>query len=54
MEERRKLIVGNFGEPKQERQKIEEAITRSNYAIEQLDDTKMYPKHTEQREEIKK
>ena len=33
MEERRKLIVGHFGDPSQDKQKIEESLTPSHYAI---------------------
>tara|TARA_B110000116_G_scaffold2794_1_gene2499 strand:+ start:115 stop:873 length:759 start_codon:yes stop_codon:yes gene_type:complete len=44
MEERRKLIVGHFGDPKQDKQKIEESLTPSHYAISLSGEPTMYPK----------
>ena len=44
MEERRKLIVGHFGDPSQDRQKIEESLTPSHYAISLSGEPTMYPK----------
>ena len=44
MEERRKLIVGHFGDPSQDKQKIEESLTPSHYAISLSGEPTMYPK----------
>tara|TARA_B100000959_G_scaffold4887_1_gene5096 strand:- start:1167 stop:1901 length:735 start_codon:yes stop_codon:yes gene_type:complete len=44
MEERRKLIVGHFGDPTQDKQKIEESLTPSHYAISLSGEPTMYPK----------
>ena len=44
MEERRKLIVGHFGDPTQDKQKIEESLIPSHYAISLSGEPTMYPK----------
>ena len=44
MEERRKLIVGHYGDPSQDKQKIEESLTPSHYAISLSGEPTMYPK----------
>ena len=44
MEERRKLIVGHFGDPNQDKQKIEESLTPHHYAISLSGEPTMYPK----------
>ena len=44
MEERRKLIVGHFGDPRQDKQKIEESLIPSHYAISLSGEPTMYPK----------
>ena len=44
MEERRKLIVGNFGDKRQDTQKIEESLIPSHYAISLSGEPTMYPK----------
>jgi len=44
MEERRKLIVGHFGDPNQDKKKIKESLTPSHYAISLSGEPTMYPK----------
>ncbi len=44
MEERRKLIVGHFGDPNKDKQKIEESLTTHHYAISLSRAPTMYPK----------
>tara|TARA_Y100000590_G_scaffold290094_1_gene326549 strand:- start:487 stop:1506 length:1020 start_codon:yes stop_codon:yes gene_type:complete len=44
MEERRKLIVGHYGDKRQDAQKIEESLTPSHYAISLSGEPTMYPK----------
>jgi len=44
MEERRKLIVGHYGDKRQDAKKIEESLTPSHYAISLSGEPTMYPK----------
>jgi len=44
MDERRKLIVGHYGDPNQDKQKIEESLIPSHYAISLSGEPTMYPK----------
>jgi len=43
MEERRKLIVGHYGDPKQDKQKLDESLLPSHYAISLSGEPTMYP-----------
>ena len=44
MEERKKLIVGHYGDPRQDRQKLDESLLPSHYAISLSGEPTMYPK----------
>jgi len=44
MEERRKLIVGHYGDPTQDRKKIDESLLPQHYAISLSGEPTMYPK----------
>ena len=44
MEERRKLIMGYYGNPKNEKQKLDESLLPSHYAISLSGEPTMYPK----------
>jgi len=43
MEERRKLIVGHYGDPKQDKQKLDESLLPSHYSISLSGEPTMYP-----------
>jgi len=43
MEERRKLIMGHYGDPRQDRQKLDESLLPSHYAISLSGEPTMYP-----------
>ena len=44
MEERRKLIMGHYGDPKQDKKKLDESLLPSHYAISLSGEPTMYPK----------
>jgi tRNA wybutosine-synthesizing protein 1 len=44
MEERRNLIMGHYGDPKSDRQKLDESLLPSHYAISLSGEPTMYPK----------
>jgi tRNA wybutosine-synthesizing protein 1 len=44
MEERKKLIMGHYGDPRQDRQKLDESLLPSHYAISLSGEPTMYPK----------
>ncbi|HSF27838.1 MAG TPA: 4-demethylwyosine synthase TYW1 [Nitrosopumilaceae archaeon] len=44
MEERKKLIMGHYGDPKQDKKKIDESLLPSHYAISLSGEPTMYPK----------
>src|SRR5574342_879467 len=44
MEERKKLIMGHYGDPKQDRKKLDESLLPSHYAISLSGEPTMYPK----------
>jgi tRNA wybutosine-synthesizing protein 1 len=44
MEERRKLIMGHYGDPKSDKQKLDESLLPSHYAISLSGEPTMYPK----------
>jgi tRNA wybutosine-synthesizing protein 1 len=44
MEERRKLIMGHYGDPKSNMQKLDESLLPSHYAISLSGEPTMYPK----------
>lgn len=44
MEERRKLIMGHYGDPKQDKRKLDESLFPSHYAISLSGEPTMYPK----------
>jgi len=44
MEERKKLIMGHYGDPKQDKQKLDESLLPSHYAISLSGEPTMYPK----------
>jgi len=43
MEERRKLIMGHYGDPRQDRKKLDESLLPSHYAISLSGEPTMYP-----------
>jgi len=43
MEERRKLIMGHYGDPKQDKKKLDESLLPSHYAISLSGEPTMYP-----------
>jgi len=43
MQERRRLIVGHYGDPRQDKQKIDESLLPSHYAISLSGEPTMYP-----------
>jgi len=43
MEERRKLIMGHYGDPRQDRKKLDESLRPSHYAISLSGEPTMYP-----------
>ena len=44
MEERRKLIMGHYGDPNQDKKKLDESLLPSHYAISLSGEPTMYPK----------
>ena len=44
MEERKKLIMGHYGDPKQDKKKLDESLLPSHYAISLSGEPTMYPK----------
>lgn len=44
MEERRRLIMGHYGDPKQDKKKLDESLLPSHYAISLSGEPTMYPK----------
>jgi len=44
MAERRKLIMGHYGDPRQDKQKLDESLLPSHYAISLSGEPTMYPK----------
>ena len=44
MAERRRLIMGHYGDPNQDKQKIDESLLPSHYAISLSGEPRMYPK----------
>jgi tRNA wybutosine-synthesizing protein 1 len=44
MAERRKLIMGHYGDPKQDKKKLDESLLPSHYAISLSGEPTMYPK----------
>ena len=44
MEERRKLIVGHYGDPRQDKKKLDESLVPAHYAISLSGEPTMYPK----------
>jgi tRNA wybutosine-synthesizing protein 1 len=44
MEERRKLIMGHYGDPKSDRKKLDESLLPSHYAVSLSGEPTMYPK----------
>ena len=44
MAERRKLIMGHYGDPNQDKQKLDESLLPSHYAISLSGEPTMYPK----------
>ncbi len=44
MEERRRLIMGHYGDPKSDKQKLDESLLPSHYAISLSGEPTMYPK----------
>lgn len=44
MEERRKLIMGHYGDPRQDKKKLDESLLPSHYAISLSGEPTMYPK----------
>ena len=44
MAERRKLIMGHFGDPKQDKEKLQESLLPAHYAISLSGEPTMYPK----------
>ncbi len=44
MDERRRLIMGHYGDPKQDKQKLDESLSPSHYAISLSGEPTMYPK----------
>src|SRR5579864_7278579 len=47
MEERRKLIMGHYGDPRQDRKKLDESLLPSHYAISLSGEPTMYPQLTD-------
>jgi len=44
MEERKKLIMGHYGDPRQDKKKLDESLLPSHYAISLSGEPTMYPK----------
>src|SRR2546428_13031941 len=44
MDERRKLIMGHYGDPRQDRKKLDESLLPAHYAISLSGEPTMYPK----------
>ena len=44
MEERRRLIMGHYGDPNQDKQKLDESLLPSHYAVSLSGEPTMYPK----------
>ena len=44
MSERRKLIMGHYGDPSQDKKKLDESLLPNHYAISLSGEPTMYPK----------